>query len=60
MMALSKVRPHARCPNCQWRYVTRSAVAVGEAFDEVTLWDLTEGCIMCGWTQTTASVKVGT
>jgi len=59
MMPLSKVVSHDRCPDCRYRGPQRSGVRSGTGFDGAALWDLTEACIMCAWTITTADVKVG-
>ncbi len=53
VIKLSSVTATLRCPTCSTLVRKRWATEDG------TLWEMSEVCIMCGWSRTTENVKIG-
>lgn len=55
ILKLSDIEPEEFCPECESRFLKRSAIRD----DDVSLWDLHERCSVCKWSRTFANVRVG-
>lgn len=56
---LSMTVPRRQCPECGSKLLRRGAVSAEVEGDDDTLWDVSETCIMCSWTETISNVRVG-
>lgn len=59
VIPISQVVSHTRCPSCSNRNISRTSSPIGVDLEGATLWEVTESCMMCEWSSSTADVKVG-
>lgn len=56
----SALIPRVRCPDCGMRSIVRSAIGNGiRSMDHGELWDFSQRCTMCGWSERISDVKLG-
>jgi RNase P subunit RPR2 len=60
VISIADVRPRRRCPKCASLALRPEATPITEtSFIGASLYDLTQTCMMCGWSRTFENVKLG-